>query len=182
MKIFLCRHGETEWSLSGRHTGQKADIGLTPHGKKEAVLLKERLKKESFIKVFTSPLRRAMETSAGMGAIVEPLLKEWDYGEYEGKMSKEIGPGWNLFRDGAPGGESPQQVGKRADQMLKKLASINGNVVLFSHAHFLRVLAARYLGLNVAEGQDFLLSTGSLSILGEEKGQKAILLWNEVSH
>jgi len=178
MELYLCRHGETEWSLSGQHTSV-TDIGLTKKGEGESLRLRKRLQKESFDKVLTSPRKRATETCEGMGAIVEPLAVEWNYGDYEGLTKEQIHrkkPGWNLFTDGAPNGESPEQVGKRADLLLKKMG--RGKVAIFSHAHFLRVLAARFLGLDPQMGELFSLSTGSLSILGYE-GTPIILLWNQ---
>src|SRR3954452_11900677 len=149
--VYLARHGETAWSLSGQHTGL-TDIPLTERGERNARQLAERLLGISFTKVFTSPLQRARRTCelAGFAAVAEvmPELLEWDYGEYEGRRTDEIRaerPTWNLFRDGSPGGETPAQVGERADQAIKKIRAVKGNVLLFSSAHFLRVLAARWL-------------------------------------
>jgi probable phosphoglycerate mutase len=134
-----------------------------------------------FEKVFTSPLKRAKETAEGMGAEADPLLMEWDYGEYEGLTREEIPKGWDLFRDGAPGGESPQEVAGRADAFLKKIAALQGNVLLFSHGHFLKALTARFLQQNVEMGKHFTLSVASMSILGYERGEPVILLWNALS-
>ncbi len=180
MKLYLCRHGETEWSLSGQHTG-KSDLPLTAKGRDEARRLRERLKGVHFERVFTSPLQRAQETCEGMGAIVEPLLSEWDYGDYEGLKREEIPADWELFRDGAPNGESPEQVAKRADEFLKKVAGLKGNGILFSHGHFLRVLAARFLGEDVELGKHLALSVASVSILGYDRKEPVIILWNDLS-
>lgn len=179
-KLYLCRHGETEWTLSGQHTG-RTDIALTPKGLEQAEHLRKRLYGISFEKVFTSPRKRAMQTCQGLHAVVEPLAVEYDYGDYEGLTTEEIlkkDPSWNLFQDGAPGGETLEQVGKRADQLLKKMEAYQGNVGLFSHGHFLRVLAARFLGLAPEQGKLFLLSVASVSILSYERNQPAIALWN----
>lgn len=179
-EIYLCRHAETEWSLSGQHTG-KSDLPLTKRGEWQAASLRKRLEGVHFQKIFTSPAKRAVQTCEGLGAIPEPLAVEWDYGEYEGLTSGQIGekrPRWNLFTDGAPGGETPEQVGRRADLVLKNLLNSKGRVALFSHGHFLRVLAARFLGLRVQEGALFSLSVASLSILRVEKSHPALFLWN----
>jgi probable phosphoglycerate mutase len=147
--------------------------------------MKKRLQQVKFEKVFTSPRKRALVTCEGFNAIVDPLIAEWDYGDYEGLTSKEISqknPSWNLFLDGAPGGERPEQVGRRADQFLQKLHSFKGNVALFSHGHFLRVLAARYLGLDIEDGKLFLLSVASIGILGFERKQPVVVLWNDTHH
>jgi probable phosphoglycerate mutase len=188
--VFLARHGETAWSLSGQHTG-RTDLPLTERGKRNAHALGERLKGLKFAKVFTSPLLRACRTCelAGFGSVaaVDQDLVEWDYGEYEGRRTSEIRaerPGWQLFRDGCPGGESPDQVGARADRVLNRLRAVRGDVLLFSSGHFLRVLAARWLGLEPAGGRFFLLSTASLSALGYEHDvcQPVICLWNDTRH
>lgn len=176
-KLYLCRHGETAWTLSGQHTG-KTDIPLTERGKSQAARLRKRLQKIHFDAVFSSPKKRAIESCKGMQPIIDASVEEWDYGDYEGLASQEIhakNPGWDLFTDGAPNGESPDEVGKRADQFLKRAGRCKGTVVIFSHGHFLRVLAARYLGLTPQMGKLFSLSVASLSILGES----AIILWNE---
>ena len=186
--VYLARHGETEWSLSGRHTGL-TDLPLTERGERNARRLGERLSGLKFARVFTSPLQRAARTCelAGFGAQaqVDRDLLEWDYGQYEGRRTKEIHdtrPDWQLFRDGCPGGESPEQVGARADSMLGKVRAIQGDVLIFSSGHLLRVLAARWLGLEPAAGKYFLLSTASLSALGYERTQPVIRLWNETRH
>ena len=180
-KLYLCRHGETEWTLSGKHTG-KTDIGLTEKGKAEAAVLRKKIQAVSFDQVFTSPLMRARQTCEGIDAIVDPSVVEWDYGQYEGRTTAEIhkeNPNWNLFYDGAPGGESAEQVGKRADLLLQKARQFSGNVAVFSHGHFLRVLAARFLELDPKMGRLFSLSVASISILGFEKQKPVINLWNE---
>jgi len=188
--VYLARHGETAWSLSGQHTGL-TDLPLTDRGERNARRLVERLKGLSFNKVFTSPLQRAMKTCelAGFGprAEIDRDLLEWNYGEYEGRRTEEIHaerPDWQLFRDGCPGGESPDQVGARADRVVKRAREIAGNVLIFSSGHFLRVLAARWLGLEPAGGKYFLLSTASVSALSYEHNlfQPVIQLWNDMSH
>ena len=187
--IYLARHGETAWSRTGQHTGL-TDLPLTEHGEAEAHELRKRLSGLAFTKVFTSPLQRAARTCeiAAFGAVAEKDadLVEWNYGQYEGRKSVEIHaefPDWQLFRDGCPGGETPSQVGARADRVLNRLRAANGNVLIFSSGHFLRVLAARFLGLEPAGGKYFTLSTASLSILGFENNssQPVIRLWNETS-
>jgi broad specificity phosphatase PhoE len=188
--VYLARHGETAWSLSGQHTGL-TDLPLTERGERNARRLGERLKGLSFAKVFTSPLQRARRTCelAGFGdrAEIDPDLVEWNYGEYEGKRTEEIHarrPDWQLFRDGCPGGESPQQIGARADRVIKRIRAIRGNVLIFSSGHILRVLTARWLGLEPVGAQYFLLSTASLSELGYEHNlsQPVIQLWNDTNH
>jgi probable phosphoglycerate mutase len=188
--VYLARHGETAWSISGQHTGL-TDLPLTPRGERNARRLGDRLKGLSFATVFTSPLQRAARTCelAGFGgaAQVESDLLEWNYGEYEGCRSAEIHaerPDWSLFRDGCPGGETPGQVGARADRILQQLRSIRGDVLLFSSGHFLRVFAARWLGLEPADGRFFLLSTASLSALSYEHNlaEPAIRLWDDSRH
>lgn len=181
MELYLCRHGETEWTITGQHTGV-SDIPLTQKGLVQAAQLRKRLEKVHFEKVFTSPRQRAVVTCQGMNAVVEPLAAEWNYGDYEGittKQIKETRPDWNLFRDGAPNGENAQQVGARADQLLKKMSHYQGKVAVFSHGHFLRVLAARFLGLAPEFAKMFILSVASVSILSHERGQPAIALWND---
>lgn len=181
-KLYLCRHAETEWTLSGRHTG-KTDIGLTERGREQALHLRKRIEKIPFAAVFSSPKKRALETCGEIPHQIDPNLCEWDYGDYEGKTTSEIhrlNPGWDIFDDGAPHGESPQDIGLRADQVLKKIITLPGDVALFSHGHFLRVLTARFLGLQPQMGKLFILSVGSIGILGYEHGQPAIILWNSV--
>jgi broad specificity phosphatase PhoE len=184
---YLVRHGETEWSRLGRHTGL-SDIPLTPDGERAARLLTGLLAGQAFSAVWTSPLRRAHRTCdlVGLGdrAVVDGDLVEWDYGDYEGRRSDEIisgHPGWSLFRDGCPGGEGPAQVGARADRVLARLRADRGPVAIFSSGHLLRALAARWLGLDVEHGRLLALGTASLSVLGFEHGDRdpAILRWNQ---
>jgi len=189
--LYMARHGETAWSLSGQHTGL-TDLPLTRNGERNARRLGERLKGMSFAKVFTSPLQRAARTCelAGFGAVAEtdPDLVEWNYGQYEGRCSAEIfaeRPDWQLFRDGCPGGESPAQVGERADRVVQRVRTVPGDVLLFSSGHFIRVLAARWLALGPEPaGRYFLLTTASLSALGYEHklSQPVIRLWNDDHH
>jgi len=185
--IYLARHGETAWSLSGQHTGL-TDLPLTENGEDAARRLGERLKGVAVAKVFTSPLQRAARTCelAGFGAVVQvdPDLVEWNYGKYEGLRTSEIRqtrPDWQLFRDGCPGGETLDQIGARADRVVSRVRAQDGNVLLFSSGHFLRVLAARWLGLEAAAGKYFVLGTTSLSALGYEHGlsEPVIRRWNE---
>jgi broad specificity phosphatase PhoE len=190
-RINLVRHGETEWSLTGRHTG-RTDIPLTEHGENCARRLGELLRKTMFNHVLTSPLLRARRTCelAGLGAAarVAPNLCEWDYGEYEGRTPVDIraeNPDWNVFQYGAPGGESPDQVSDRADQMVATLRGLEGTIVLFSHGHFLRALAVRWIGLPIREGRCFGLDTASRSILAYDHNnlrEPTISLWNATSN
>ena len=186
-RLFLIRHGETEWSLSGRHTGS-TDIALTAHGEEEARELAPLLSAVSFARALTSPRLRARQTAelAGLPAAeIEPDLAEWNYGDYEGLRSAEISaqrPGWNIFRDGCPGGETPADVAARADRLVERLRGFHGDTALVSHGHFSRVLAMRWIGLPVAEGRHFATRTASLGILGYESGRldaPAIALWND---
>jgi broad specificity phosphatase PhoE len=189
--IYVARHGETAWSLSGQHTGL-TDLPLTERGERNARRLGDRLKGLTFTKVLTSPLQRAARTCelAGFGASaeVDRDLLEWNYGEYEGRRTAEIlaeRPGWQIVRDGCPGGESPDQIGTRADRVVSRLRAIQGDVLLFSSGHFLRVLAARWLGLEPAAGRYFLLSTASLGMLAYEhnsRSEPVIRLWNDTRH
>jgi probable phosphoglycerate mutase len=189
--IYVARHGETAWSLSGQHTGL-TDLPLTERGEGNARRLGERLKGLTFTKVFTSPLQRAARTCElagfGAGAEVDRDLLEWNYGNYEGRRTAEIlaeRPGWQLFRDGCPGGESPDQIGARADRVVSRLRAARGDVLLFSSGHFLRVLAARWLGLEPGSGRYFLLSTASLGMLAYEHNhlsEPVIRLWNDTRH
>ena len=188
--IYLARHGETAWSLSGQHTGL-TDVPLTERGERNARRLGERLAGLAFAKVFTSPLQRAARTCelAGFRAAAEfdRDLVEWNYGKYEGLRTVEIQaerPNWQLFRDGCPAGESPDQVGARADRVVSRLRAIKGDVLIFSSGHFLRVLAARWLGLEPAAGRFFMLNTASVSGLGYENNlsQPVIRLWNDTRH
>jgi len=188
--IYLARHGETAWSLSGQHTG-RTDLPLTEGGERNARALGVRLRGLVFAKVFTSPLQRAAHTCdlAGFGSAAErdPDLMEWDYGHYEGRRTTEIlaeRPDWQLFRDGCPGGESPAEIGARADRVVSLVRAVHGDVLLVSSAHILRVLTARWLGLEAAGGRYLLLSTASLSVLGYEHNlaEPAIRLWNDTHH
>ena len=185
--LYLARHGETAWSLSGRHTG-RTDVPLTERGERDARGLGERLREMTFAKVWTSPLQRASRTCelAGYGAVakVDHDLVEWNYGEYEGLTRREIlatRPDWQLFRDGCPGGEAPDEIGTRADRVVSRARAIGADGLLFSSAHFLRVLAARWLGLEPAAGRYMLLRTASLSVLGYEHdlSEPVIRLWDE---
>jgi broad specificity phosphatase PhoE len=188
--VCLARHGETAWSLTGQHTGL-IDLPLTERGEQNARQLGERLRGMEFAQVFSSPLKRAADTCrlAGFGdvAAVLPELVEWNYGDYEGRRTADIHaerPEWDLFRDGCPGGESPDQVGARADVVVKNVRSVNRDVLLFSSGHFLRVLASRWLAQPAGMGRHLLLSTASLSILGYEhnRSQPVIRLWNDTRH
>lgn len=185
-QVYLIRHGETEWSLSGRHTGI-TDIPLTENGRRAAKRLETALTKETFTAVLTSPLERARKTSelAGFGgrAEIEFDLMEWNYGEYEGLTSKQIRekvPGWILFRDGCPGGESPGQIGARVDRVIARVRAVDGRVALFAHGHVFRVFAARWLGLPVLAGCHFLLDTATLNILGYDREIPAVTTWNAI--
>lgn len=184
--IYLVRHGETEWSRSGQHTG-RTDIPLTPRGESAARALGEYLNRLKFAHVFSSPSQRAWRTCelAGFGglAVRDPDLVEWDYGAYEGRLTADIKrerPDWQIFRDGCPGGESVADVTSRADRVVEKLRQLDGDILLFSSSHFLRALAVRWLGLDMIEGQHFILTTASISILGYDKSvdEPAMRLWN----
>ncbi|HXX09966.1 MAG TPA: histidine phosphatase family protein [Burkholderiales bacterium] len=188
--VYLARHGETAWSLSGQHTGL-TDIPLTERGERNARHLGERLQGLEFAQVYSSPLQRVRRTCelAGFGGVAkaDPDLIEWNYGDYEGRRTKEIHlerPDWELFRDGCPGGEAPVDVGRRADRVVATARAIDGNLLLFSSGHFLRVLAARWLGLEAGAGRLFLLDTASLSALGFEHGpaEPVIRFWNDTRH
>jgi len=186
-RIYLTRHGETEWSVSGQHTG-RADVSLTRNGELEAHRLGGQVQGVSFQHILVSPLQRARQTCQSAGfdekSEVEPDLSEWDNGDYEGRTHQEIElerPGWNLFRDGCPNGESPQQISDRAERLIEKLRTMDGNIALFTHGHFGRVFGARWIGLSVEIGERFLLNTASLSILSYQHNnaaQPAILQWN----
>jgi broad specificity phosphatase PhoE len=188
--IYLARHGETAWSLSGQHTGL-TDLPLTEHGERNARSLARRLAGLKFTKILTSPLQRAARTCELAGfakaAEVDRDLVEWDYGQFEGRTSADIykeQPCWQLFRDGCPGGESPSQVSARADRVVSRVRAIPGNVLIFSSGHFLRVFAARWLGVEPAGGRFFTLNTASLSALGYEHSlsEPVIRLWNDTRH
>src|SRR5918911_811134 len=184
IEVVLVRHGETEWSRDGRHTG-RTDIPLTDKGRRQAEKLGELLRDRSFSLVLTSPLQRASETCrlAGLGDVARPTddLLEWDYGEYEGITTPQIResrPGWLLWRDGCPAGEDAAAVGKRADRVLEQTEHAGADVALFAHGHVLRVITARWLGLPPDSGALFALSTATLSVLGYEREVRVIRLWN----
>lgn len=188
--VYLARHGETAWSLSGQHTG-RTDLPLTGRGEDQARALGQRLHGLVFRKVLTSPSQRAVRTCAlagfGAAADTDPDLAEWDYGAYEGRRTAEIlteRPDWQLFRDGAPGGEMAEQVAARADRAIARIRAVHGNVLVVSSAHISRVLAARWLGLPPSGGRYFFLGTASLSLLGYEHDmtEPIIRLWNDQSH
>ena len=189
--VYVARHGETAWTLTGQHTG-RTDLQLTEAGERNARRLGERLKRFTFAKVFTSPSRRAQRTCelAGFGAVAETDsdLAEWDYGEYEGLRGDEIRakrPDWQLFRDGCPGGESPSDVALRADRVVRRVRSVGANALLFSSGHFIRVLAGRWIGIGpTSTARSFMLSTASLSAFGYEQdfSRPVIRLWNDTNH
>jgi broad specificity phosphatase PhoE len=188
--VYLARHGETAWSLSGQHTG-RTDLPLTGRGEDQARTLGERLHGLVFAKILTSPSQRAVRTCslAGFGAAADtdPDLAEWDYGAYEGRRTAEIlteRPDWQLFRDGAPGGETPEQAAARADRVIARIRAVHGNTLVVSSAHISRVLAARWLGLPPSGGRYFVLGTASLSLLGYEHDmtEPVVRLWNDQSH
>ena len=188
--VYLARHGETAWNVSGQHTGL-SDIPLTERGERNARRLGERLRGLTFARVFTSPLQRARRTCelAGFGpvAAVDPDLAEWDYGDYEGRTSADIRkerPDWQLFRDGCPGGESVAAVSARADRVVARLRAVGGDVLVFSSGHFLRVLGARWCGLEASAGRYLYLGTAALSVLGYEHdaSEPVLRLWNDVRH
>jgi len=186
-EFYLIRHGETAWSLTGQHTG-RTDLPLTQRGEQEARELRERLRPLTFDRVFVSPRKRARQTceicERAASATTDPDLAEWDYGDYEGRRSLEIHaerPGWDIFTDGCPGGESPEQVIARADCLIARLRMHTGRVAVFSHGHFGRVLGVRWIGLAVVEARHFLLGTASLSVLGQGSDRMdppVIVQWN----
>jgi probable phosphoglycerate mutase len=183
-RVFLIRHAETAWSLNGRHTGL-TDVPLTPEGRAAATRLARTMASATFSLVLASPLVRARDTCelAGFAGqmTIESDLVEWNYGDYEGLTSSEIesrAPGWRLFTDGCPGGESPEEIGARVDRVVARIRTAAGDVALFAHGHVLRVLAARWIGLPVASGARFLFDTGAVSILGEYRGLPAVERWN----
>lgn len=184
MNVFAIRHGETEWSLSGQHTGT-TDIPLTDNGRRLAERMRPALAGQTFALVLCSPVQRARDTCAlaGFGdkAVTDPDLAEWNYGEYEGLTPKQIHekvPGWLIFRDGCPGGEAPARVGARVDRVIARARAARGDVALFAHGHVLRVLAARWIGLPAGAGQHFLLDTGTLCVLGYYRDVPAVRVWN----
>jgi len=186
-QLYLVRHGQTEWSLSGQHTGL-TDLPLTTHGEDQARLLAPRLGAVTFSHVLMSPLQRARSTCrlAGLDARAEitPDLAEWDYGDFEGLTSREIHklhPDWNVYRDGGPNGETPQQIADRADRVIKRLSTLAGNIALFSHGHFGRALGARWIGLALSDAQHFTFGEASMSLLGYNPSHpdvRVISLWN----
>lgn len=185
-QLYLIRHGETEWSATGKHTS-RTDVPLTGNGRERALQLRDFLQNTTFAAVFRSPMLRAKETCeiAGYGsvAVVEEALKEWDYGIYEGRTTKEIQseiPGWSVWKDPIPGGETVEQVGSRADAVIARALAAGpvGNVALFAHAHILRILAARWIGLEARGGALFSLGTGSVSVLGWERETRVVTHWN----
>jgi broad specificity phosphatase PhoE len=188
VRLTYFRHGETAWSLSGRHTG-RTDIPLTPHGEDQARALRARVEATGFLRVLSSPRLRARETCRLAGASdapeIEPDAAEWDYGEYEGRRTVDIRaqrPGWTIFRDGCPGGESPDAIKLRADRLIARIRTMEGDVALFSHGHFGVVLAARWIGLEVAQAIHFKLDPAGASVLRldpAEPGAADIALWNE---
>jgi broad specificity phosphatase PhoE len=188
LQIYFIRHGETAWSLTGQHTGS-TDLPLTPNGKLMAEHLAPMLSALAFTWVLTSPRIRARATCelAGLGchAQIEPLLAEWDYGDLEGLRTAEIQachPGWDIWENGCPAGDTPKDVGQRADQLIARLTQLHGKVALFSHGQFGRVLAARWIGLPVAQGKHFAIDPASIGVLGFEDAhpnRRVIALWNE---
>ena len=184
-EVVLVRHGETEWSRSGKHTG-RTDIPLAERGRQDARAVGDALRNRTFALVLTSPLTRAAETCrlAGFGevAVQRDELREWDYGAYEGRTTAEIRrerPGWTLWRDGVPEGESIEEVAARVDRVIPELRSIDGDALLFAHGHVLRILAARWLGLDPSGGRLFALDPATLSALGYERETPVVRLWNQ---
>jgi probable phosphoglycerate mutase len=178
------RHGETAWSLTGQHTGT-TDLPLTENGRRLAERMRPLLAGNTFALVLCSPMRRARETCelAGLGAkaVIDRDLVEWNYGNYEGltpTQIRELAPGWLIFRDGCPGGETPEQVGARVDRVIARSRAVDGDIALFAHGHVLRVLAARWIGLPAGGGQHFLLDTGTLCVLGYYCEMPAVRVWN----
>lgn len=181
-EIWLIRHGETEWSKSGQHTS-RTDLALTPNGERQALALKHTLNNHTFACVFSSPLRRALDTArlAGFDPILLDELREWDYGRYEGLTTPQIqqqSPGWTIWTGDVPGGETQEQVTARADQAIARLLTCPGDTAIFAHGHILRVIASRWLGLSAGDGKLFALSTATVSILGHEHLQRVFKLWN----
>ncbi len=188
MKIYLIRHAETEWNLTHRHTST-TDLPLTKKGIKQAKALKVRLQGKKFDHIFSSPMQRAIETCVNAGfeknMQIEKDLSEWNYGDYEGKTKDEINedhPGWSIFSHGAKGGESVEDAFCRAKRFIEKLLKLEGDIILFSHGHFSRVLGASWIGLNAHFGEALTLTNASVSILGINQDKPAIFLWNDTSH
>lgn len=187
-RVVLIRHGETEWSRTGRHTG-RSDVPLTDAGRRQAERLGERLSAERFVRVLTSPQGRAVETCAiaGFGDVAEPRadLREWDYGDYEGRTRREVRrerPGWTVWRGGCPGGETAADVAERVDRVIAELRDTQGDTAVFAHGHALRVLAVRWIGLRPEVGENLPLDTAALSTVGWDREVPAIRLWNETAH
>ncbi len=187
LRLYLMRHGETAWSLSGQHTG-RADIPLTDNGQAEARRLGERIRPIDFVRVFCSPLLRARQTCELAGLSIHQMidddLTEWDNGDYEGKTHADISavnPNWNLFRDGCPNGETPADISARADRLVARFSTFEGNVAVFAHSHLGRVLVTRWIGLTVKHAETFLLDTASVSILSldhDDSKPRSLMLWN----
>jgi broad specificity phosphatase PhoE len=183
MELYFMRHGETAWSLSGQHTG-RTDLPLTPHGETEARLLGAALEGVAFDHVFTSPRLRARRTAELAGhahAVVDPDLAEWDYGDYDGKTIAEVRaarPDWDIYRDGCPGGESAADITARADRAVARLTALPGRVAAFSHGHFGRVLAVRWIGLTLGQARNFAISTASYGILDRDAVRPRLVRWN----
>ena len=184
MNVFAIRHGETAWSLSGQHTST-TDIPLTDNGRRLAERMRPVLAAEAFALVLCSPMQRARETCelAGLGdkAVIDSDLVEWHYGEYEGltpEQIQEVAPSWLIFRDGCPGGETPEHVGVRVDRVIARSRAVEGDTALFAHGHVLRVFVARWIGLPPGGGQHFLLNTGTLCVLGYYREIPAVRIWN----
>jgi broad specificity phosphatase PhoE len=184
-QVVLVRHGDTEWALEGRHTG-RTDVPLTERGRRQAASLARLLRGKRFAKVLVSPRQRALETCrmAGFGDLAEIRgdLAEWDYGEYEGRTTPEIlaeRPGWTLWEDGVPGGETVEDVGHRVDRVIAEVQSTPGDVAIFAHGHVLRILTARWLGLGARDGRLFMLDPAGVSVLGYEHTWAVIARWNE---
>jgi len=184
-EIWLVRHGETEWSRSGQHTS-RTDLPLTPEGERQAASLKRMLAGHSFALILSSPMKRALDTCrlVGLTPEINDNLREWDYGEYEGLTTAEIQkrvPGWTIFTGAVPNGEMAERVGARADRVIARALAEIGDVALFGHGHFSRVLAARWIGLEPSGGRLLALSTASLSVLGHEHEARVVRLWNQTS-
>ena len=186
-RVFVVRHGQTEWSLAGKHTG-RTDLPLTEAGKLGATKLHPVLAHLNFEMILTSPLQRAKQTAQLAGfdeAIIEPNLVEWDYGDYDGVTTHEIRkrvPGWTVFTHPCPNGETAEQVGRRVDHVIRKVRDCRGDAILFAHGHVLRVLCARWLGLPPTNGKSFILGTATLNILAYEHETPVIKVWNEHIH
>jgi probable phosphoglycerate mutase len=188
MRLVLVRHGETAWSRAGRHTG-RTDVPLLDEGWRESALLGKRLRGFAFVQVRSSPLRRARETCAAAGfadqAVLDDDLMEWDYGDYEGRRSADIKdehPGWNLFANGCPNGETFTQVAVRAERVLDRVRGAEGDVALFAHGHLLRTLATRWLGMGPELAAALFFSPAAISIIGRDRDLPVLLLWNDISH